>query len=54
MDFAIERCIDKLGRIVLPKDMRKYFGIKSGDALKIIVTEEGILLIADSTKKTKE
>ena len=44
MSFVIERRIDNLGRIVLPKDMRKYYGISNGDALEIVATEEGILI----------
>ena len=53
MIFAIERSIEKLGRIVLPKDMRDYFNINKGDEIKIIVTEEGIL-IKKIIEKTKE
>ncbi len=44
MYFAIKRCVDELGRIVLPKDMRNHYGIKMGDALEIVATEDGILL----------
>ena len=44
MNFAIKRHVDELGRIVLPKDMRKYYGINRGDALEIVATEEGILV----------
>ena len=53
MKFVIKRCVDGLGRIVLPKDMRNYYGIKSGDAIVIVATEEGILL-KPSCEKDKE
>lgn len=44
MKFAIKRCVDNLGRIVLPKDMRNFFQINAGDALEVIATEDGIFL----------
>ena len=44
MKFAIKRRVDDLGRIVLPKDMRKFFQINAGDALEVIATEDGIFL----------
>ena len=44
MKYTLKRCVDKLGRIVLPKDMRDFYGIKNGDPLEIVATEEGILL----------
>lgn len=44
MDFAIQRCVDQAGRIVLPKDIRNHYGIKAGDVLKFVTTENGILL----------
>ncbi|MBQ8416433.1 MAG: AbrB/MazE/SpoVT family DNA-binding domain-containing protein [Clostridia bacterium] len=54
MYFAIKRCVDKLGRIVLPKDMRNHYGIKTGDALEIVATENGILLKIHSESSRKE
>ncbi len=44
MNFAIKRCVDNLGRIVLPKDMRNFFCINAGDALEVTATEDGIFL----------
>ena len=44
MTKEIERRVDELGRIVLPKEMRQHFGMKVGDTLKILITDEGILL----------
>lgn len=42
---GIVRRIDDLGRIVIPKEIRRHFGIKEGDALELYTTEDGICLI---------
>ena len=34
--------VDKLGRIVIPKDLRDRFGL--GDRVEIIATEQGLVL----------
>ena len=52
MNFTIKRCIDNLGRIVLPKDLRTHYEINAGDMIEIIATENGILLkILDKQKR---
>lgn len=38
------RRIDDLGRIVIPKDVRKFFGITSNDRLEIYVQEDSIVI----------
>ena len=38
------RNVDDLGRIQIPKDIRKQFGIKEGQPLEFVITEEGLLL----------
>ena len=43
--FSQIKVLDGLGRIVLPKCMRDYYGIGDGDEVKLIATEEGILII---------
>lgn len=42
---GIVRKIDDLGRIVIPKEIRRSVGIKERDALELYTTEEGICLI---------
>lgn len=37
------RRIDDLGRIVIPKEIRRTMAIQEGDALEIYTTDEGIL-----------
>ena len=44
--YILTRELDKLGRIVIPADMRRYFGFHSGDQIQIVPTENGVLLIS--------
>ena len=39
---GIVRSIDDLGRIVVPKEVRRIFDIKEGDALEIYTDKDGI------------
>ena len=41
---GVVRRIDELGRIVLPKEMRKMLKIKSGDNLEIFMSDGDIVL----------
>lgn len=41
---GIIRKIDDLGRIVLPKELRKYLSINTGDDFQIIVNDDKIIL----------
>jgi transcriptional pleiotropic regulator of transition state genes len=41
---GMARKVDNLGRIVLPSEMRKSFGIREGDYLDISVEDDRILL----------
>ena len=38
---GIVRCVDDLGRIVIPKEVRKTMKIKEGDPMEIFVDHEG-------------
>ena len=40
---GVIRRIDDLGRVVVPRDMRKSLGLKEGTPLEVCATEEGIL-----------
>ena len=40
---GVIRRIDDLGRVVVPRDMRKSFGLQEGTPLEVCATEEGIL-----------
>lgn len=48
MTYSIEKTLDSLGRIVLPKSMRDYYGISVNDKLYLIPTEQGILIAKES------
>lgn len=41
---GVVRKIDELGRIVLPSELRKVFGIREGDELEISVDGERVIL----------
>lgn len=41
---GMARKVDDLGRIVLPVEMRRLFGIRAGDAIDISVDDRGIVL----------
>ena len=41
---GIIRRIDDLGRIVIPKEMRRKLKINEGDPLEIYIIDDGILL----------
>jgi bifunctional DNA-binding transcriptional regulator/antitoxin component of YhaV-PrlF toxin-antitoxin module len=42
-DFVAFKRMDGLGRVVIPKDFRRYFGISENDFVKLVPTENGIL-----------
>lgn len=44
MTTGITRKIDELGRIVIPKEIRKNLGIRDGEALEIITSEDKVIL----------
>lgn len=41
---GIVRKVDELGRIVIPKELRKHFGIEEKDGLEIYVEDNKIIL----------
>ncbi len=44
MDTGMARKIDDLGRIVIPAETRRLFGIREGDHLSIAVEGDSIVL----------
>ena len=42
---GMTRKVDDLGRVVVPAEMRKSFGIREGDYLDISVEEDRIILV---------
>lgn len=43
-NIGIARKVDKLGRIVLPKEFRDFFKIDTGTRLEMVATDSGILI----------
>ena len=50
MKIKIIRQIDKLGRIVIPKDVRKTLGLTSGNDICITVDNNSIIITKDERK----
>ena len=44
MAFKISRQIDELGRLVIPIDLRKQYGLKPGDTVWFSAYDNGILI----------
>lgn len=42
---GIVRRIDDLGRVVIPKEIRRTFGIKEGDPLEIFTDDDGYICL---------
>jgi transcriptional pleiotropic regulator of transition state genes len=42
---GVARKVDQLGRVVLPAEVRRQFGISPGDLIEIAVDTDAILLI---------
>ena len=51
---GIIRRIDDLGRVVIPKELRRVFNIREGDALEIFTTDEGIVFAPYDNQIEKE
>lgn len=49
---GIIRRIDDLGRIVIPKEIRRQYGIVEGDRMEILSTTEGIIVRKHTADKT--
>ena len=53
-DFVAFKKMDGLGRVVIPSDFRRYYGIKADDLLKIVPTENGILIVSAKEETVSE
>lgn len=51
---GITRKIDELGRIVIPKEIRRNLGIRDGESLEIFTEDDGILLKKHSVMQSFE
>ena len=51
---GIVRRIDDLGRVVIPKEIRRIFKIKEGDPLEIFTARDGSIIIKPYRKSWEE
>ena len=51
--FVFTRKIDDLGRVVIPAEMRKYYGLDAYSRVEIIPTENGVLILPNCKKSEK-
>jgi AbrB family looped-hinge helix DNA binding protein len=51
---GIIRRIDDLGRVVIPKKIRRSLLLKEGDALEIYVSDDGVTFIPYRAERTLE
>jgi len=51
--IGMQKKVDNLGRIVLPKDIRDLYFIGENDNIEIIPTDEGILIRKPGSKVVK-
>jgi AbrB family looped-hinge helix DNA binding protein len=49
--IVFEREMDKTGRLVIPIDIRRAYGIEDGDTLLIIPQEDGLLVRKKNEKQ---
>lgn len=51
--FVITKKFDNLGRVVIPKDMRKHYGFENNRIVQIVPQENGILIVSNKTEEKK-
>lgn len=51
MNFTVEKTIDNLARIVIPKSLRDYYGITLGEKIVLVATDGGILITKTNQEK---
>lgn len=52
-ETGIVRRIDELGRIAIPKEIRRTLGIKEGDPLEIFTDKEGEIILVPFKENSK-
>lgn len=51
--FVIIKKFDSLGRVVIPKDMRKHYGFEDNCTVQIVPQKNGVLIISNKTEEKK-
>lgn len=52
MEYLVQKEIDSVGRLVIPKSLRDYYKIAANDVLDLIPTKEGILIRKSNVSDT--
>ena len=50
----VVRCMDDLGRIVVPREMRRVYQLNCGEPVEIVAVRDGVLLRRHDTKSALE
>ena len=51
--FVITKKFDNLGRVVIPKDMRKHYGFENNCIVQVIPQKNGILIVSNKAEEKK-
>ncbi len=54
MNFVVTKTIDRLGRVLIPKELRNFYGLSENDTLRLIATDAGILLAKESAAEGRK
>ena len=54
MEIKFVRDMDELGRLVIPIDLRRYYGIQAKDKVCIIARDDGILIVPAKCTQNSE
>ena len=49
--FVITKKFDSLGRVVIPKDMRKHYGFEDNCTVQVVPQENGVLIVLNKTEE---
>lgn len=49
--IGIIRTVDELGRVVIPKEMRRALGVQEGEQMEIFTTADGEIILRKATVK---
>lgn len=51
--FVIVKKFDSLGRVVIPKNVRKHYGFEDNCMVQVIPQENGVLIVLEKANKNK-
>ena len=54
VQYTVRRKIDKLGRLVIPHDMREMYGIVPDKEVTLLVQKNGILILPPNDETSEQ